>query len=750
MSALAYGPALLIAGLLWLLFTLSPDRPPWSRLAVSGIAVACVVRYGWWRVSVISQLSVVDDFWKFVCFGMELLLLFDTAILFMVLSRRTNRSPEADRHERRLRAAPPVQLPSVDVFIPTYNEGLDVLERTIVGALGIDYPNLTVWVLDDGKRDWLREFCERKGANYIRRDKNDHAKAGNINHALTVTSGEFVAVFDADFVPHRNFIYRTLGFLDDDPAIGCVQTPQHFFNKDPIQLNLRLDRVWPDEQRFFFQTIMPARDAWGAAFCCGSCVLLRRAALDMIGGIPTGSITEDYLASLVMLRRGYRTIYLDEQLSLGLAPESIDGFFVQRKRWCRGTIQILFLRTGPLGPGLPPIIRLLSLPTYYLLQPVQILILLAPVLYFWFGISPWPSIGGDAFMTYQMPVLIACFLALIWHSRGGWVPILSTATSLFQALRLAPTVIFSVLRPFGTPFKVTPKGHLQTSFIVDWPGAMFSATMIVLTLGGLALNASFDYRVPSGDGMFYANGLWAIWNTLSLFFLLLMSIEKPRRRAEERFTLGDSAICEIENAELACRLVDISAGGAKLRFEGDMMLHQGTEVTLKLEAIGALSGRIVWSAKGNAGVRFGALGVETMSALKACLARLSVLTPGRSQRAARVDLELPAVCTADHVEVGCVIENASTTGVLIVVDGFTPQLKSMISIDMPGVGRLSGRVVRAIGGHRFGVQYENLPDATKDRLIRRLYTQELGHTGPSQAIDPVALVRALFARAFGS
>src|SRR5258707_10658633 len=121
MPALAYGPALLIAGLLWLLLTLSPDRPPWSRLAVSGIAVACVVRYGWWRVSVISQLSVVDDFWKFVCFGMELLLLFDTAILFMVLSRRTNRSPEADRHERRLRAAPPVQLPSVDVFIPTYN-----------------------------------------------------------------------------------------------------------------------------------------------------------------------------------------------------------------------------------------------------------------------------------------------------------------------------------------------------------------------------------------------------------------------------------------------------------------------------------------------------------------------------------------------------------------------------------------------------------------------------------------------------
>ena len=749
MSALAYGPSLLTAGILFLLFTLAPSRPAWSRLAVSGIALACIVRYGWWRASLMSQLAVADEPWKFVCFAMELLLLFDTAILFMMLARRTERSPEAELLERRLRAVPPVQLPAVDVFIPTYNEGLDVLERTIVGALGIDYPNLTVWVLDDGKRDWLREFCGRKGAKYIRREKNDHAKAGNINHALTVTSGEFIAVFDADFVPHRNFIYRTLGFFDD-PTIGCVQTPQHFFNKDPIQLNLRLDRVWPDEQRFFFHTIMPARDAWGAAFCCGSCVVLRRTTLAAIGGIPTASVTEDYLASLVMLRKRYRTIYLNEQLSLGLAPESIDSFFVQRKRWCRGTIQILFLRTGPLGPGLPSMIRLLSLPTYYLLQPVQILVLLGPVLYFWLGISPWPQMDGDALLAYQVPALIACFLALIWHSRGGWVPVLSTATSLFQALRLAPTVILSVFRPFGTSFKVTPKGQLQARLIVDWPGAVFAATMIALTLGGLALNASFDYRVPSGDGTFFANGIWAIWNTLSLFFLLLMSIEKPRRRAEERFALSESALCTISDAELACRVIDISTGGAKLRFDGDMTLHQGTELTLDLQAVGALSGRIVWSAKGNVGVRFDGLGVEAASTLKTCIDRLSLLTPDRGQRAARVDLELPAVCTADEIEVACVIENASTTGVLIRVDGFTPELKSMIGIDMPGVGRVSGRVVRALGGNRFGVQYENLPDTTKDRLIRRLYTQGLGHAGPSQAIDAVALVRALFARAFGT
>src|SRR5207302_7903381 len=131
---------------------------------------------------------------------------------------------------------------------------------------------------------------------------------------------------------------------------------------------------------------------------------------------------------------------------------------------------------------------------------------------------------------------------------------------------LAPTVILSAIRPFGVPFKVTPKGHLQPRFIVDWRSAVFATSMIAFTLGGLMLNTSFDYRVSSDNGVFISQGIWAIWNTLSLFFLLLIAIEQPRRRAEERFTLGESATCNIENAELACRVIDISAGGAKLRF----------------------------------------------------------------------------------------------------------------------------------------------------------------------------------------
>ena len=150
--------------------------------------------------------------WVWFCFAIEILALFDAFLLYLTFLRTSDRRGEADGHEARLRTLSPNELPSVDVYIPTYNEPFDVLEKTITGALCLDYPNARLWVLDDGRRPWLKAFCESKGIGYLTRPDNAHAKAGNINHALTKTDGEFVAVFDADFVPQRNFLMRTMGF----------------------------------------------------------------------------------------------------------------------------------------------------------------------------------------------------------------------------------------------------------------------------------------------------------------------------------------------------------------------------------------------------------------------------------------------------------------------------------------------------------------------------------------------------------
>jgi cellulose synthase (UDP-forming) len=456
-------------------------------------------------------------------------------------------------------------LPEVDVFIPTYNEPLDVLEKTILGAQAIDYPNKTVWVLDDGRRDWLQAYCARHGVRYLTRPDNLHAKAGNLNHALQHARGAFVAVFDADFVPSRGFIRRTLGLFVDQ-SVGIVQTPQHFYNKDPIQTNLGLMQDYPDEQRLFFDQMAASRDAWDASFCCGSCSIMRRQALDVAGGIPTESITEDLLTTLVMLRHGYRTVYLNERLSMGLAAESIEGFFVQRERWCRGAIQSLFLRWGPLGPGLTPMQRLLFFPTSWLTQYfVRLFLLLIPLAYLLLGWMPLQFTDTGDLIRYQLPLLVGLFLATRWLVGSHYTPLVSVPVSIFASFRLAPTVLASLVKPFGKPFRVTPKGSMSVGGRqVDTVTLAPILLTLVLTLLGLLINVTPELAVVPFTEFFPIAVFWSGLNVLVLALAALICIEGPRLRREERFEVKEPALLHWGDESLPVVLVDASVDGFHL------------------------------------------------------------------------------------------------------------------------------------------------------------------------------------------
>ena len=741
----------LVAGFFLAVGPLLPARAPWARAAVAGGVLWLVGRYVAWRIT--ATLLPIDlttpGLWRLGAAVVEALLVADTALLFLLLMRVVDRSVEADAHEAVLRAAPPVRLPHVDVFIPTFDEGLDVLERTIVCALAIDYPDFAVWVLDDGGRDWLCDFCRRKGARYLRRPDNLHAKAGNINHALGHSGGAYIAVFDADFVPYTNFIYRTLGFFDD-PRVGCVQTPQHFFNKDPIQLNLGLERVWPDEQRLFFHTIMPSRDAWGCAFCCGSCMIVRRAVLAELGGMPVGSVTEDVLMTLMMLRRGWKTVYLDEELSAGLAPESIEAFFVQRKRWCRGNIQMLLMRDGPLGPGrLGLATRLFFLPTFWLLQPVQLLFLAIPLVFMWSGVSPLSHAGPADLARHQVPALLACFLALSWVSRGAWLPLLSTASTVFAAIRLSPTVLFSLVRPFGAPFRVTPKGRRLARRVFDRNTALIAAALLGANLGGILINLDFDLRVVRDDGLFRTASIWSLWNCLIFLLVFLISVERPRRRADERFVVGRAAPCTIFDAQFEVQVLDISMSGARLQLDDGPALQQGARIALDLDSVGTLRGRVVWTSRGEAGLRFEALSAATRETVAGLLGELARAAPQRPERSLRIALGLTARCSADEAMGDCVIENASLTGALLDFSGAAPPHGAALALEFPDVGILPCRVVRSLGAARVGVHFEEAVGSVRDRLIKRLYAVPIRRsaTVPAKAS---AVLGALARRAFGS
>ena len=240
-------------------------RKTLHRAILFGASFLLALRYIWWRAT--DTLTVpglnLDALASYSLFGFELMAMLSAISSFIMMSRITLRSDEADKHAEWWGESEP----RVAILIATYNEELDVLERTIVGARALRHRNKEVLVLDDSRRDWLRDYCEQQGVRYMRRPDNNGSKAGNINHCLDRLAEDpvmpdFVAVLDADFVPHRGFISRTLA-LFHDPKVALVQTPQHFFNADPIQHNLGISHSYPDEQRLFFDHMQPSRDGWG-------------------------------------------------------------------------------------------------------------------------------------------------------------------------------------------------------------------------------------------------------------------------------------------------------------------------------------------------------------------------------------------------------------------------------------------------------------------------------------------------------
>ncbi|WP_145324606.1 MULTISPECIES: glycosyltransferase [unclassified Rhizobium] len=506
----------------------------WTRTATCGFVAAVALRYMIWRFTQTVLPYPYDGanfYWVWLVFIVELLAFTDVVLFLILMSRYVDRSREADKLGKIFFSRDQRELPTVDVFIPTYNEPLDVLERTIVGALSLDYPaeKLKVYVLDDQRRDWLKTFCEQKNAVHVTRRDNSHAKAGNMNNGLQVSSGEFVAVFDADFVPYRNFLRRTLPFFSDE-SIGIVQTPQHFFNADPVQTNLGLENIWPDEQRLFFDEIAPSRDGWDVSFCCGSCSIARRKAIEEIGGFPTESITEDLLTTLSMLNKGYKTRYLNERLSMGLAAENLTGYFVQRERWCQGGIQTLYLHNGPLrGPGLTLFQRSMFLPASWIVQYlVRLMILIIPIVYLWFGLLPLYFTDIADYVSYQVPLLASYFLLMLWITPTRYLPVISSAVGTFATFRMLPTVVSSLIRPFGKPFRVTPKGSGNQANQFDKYTFAWIAALITIT--GLGLLIDIVPETTQIEAQFSpVAAFWAGINIVVLVIASLICFEKPQR-----------------------------------------------------------------------------------------------------------------------------------------------------------------------------------------------------------------------------
>lgn len=534
------------------------------RKVVSGAGIVSILVYYVWRIT--STLDAEGRgalalTWGFLL--LETLSLAASVIVLVVLTRWRDRAVDANAnigwlHREKPRAA---------IFIATYNEGASILERTITGALNQSWP-AEVYVLDDGRRPEIEELCQRRGVTWLTRPDNAHAKAGNMNAGLASLRRlgrmpDFIAILDADFVALPDFMERSLA-LFRDPSIGVVQTPQHFFNPDPLQHRIRAHLELPDEQRFFFDTLLPARDGWNTAFSCGTSSVVRVEALRAIGGFPTDSITEDMLLSIRMKRHGYITAYLNEKLSLGLAPEGIGEYCTQRIRWCVGAMQIMRGPDGLFSRGrlsLADRISMIETLLYWCGSfPFRLACLIVPVVYWFTGLTVMNA-GVDALAAFLVPRLVIESFAIGWYSTGRVMPLLTDTSQLLIAPEIVAASTHTLLFPGERPFKVTPKGMDRSKVVIHWRLLWRFAAVMALTVVGMI----GGYWLPLAPTFFSEQkgvvAFWSVYNILVCAIGMIVSIETPRR-ADERVEIRELATFRrADGRRVAVKLVDISAGG---------------------------------------------------------------------------------------------------------------------------------------------------------------------------------------------
>jgi cellulose synthase (UDP-forming) len=377
---------------------------------------------------------------------------------------------------------PPTRPVSVDVYIPVYHEPPSIVDLTVAAAVGLRGDDVRVHVLDDGNDPEMQALAARYGVGYITREQHTGAKAGNINNALTVTNGEFIAVFDSDHVADAAFLDATLGHMEEDPGLAFVQTPQYYANADQNRI---AGASWA-QQALFFGAICRGKDGLGSVFCCGTNVLFRRAALEAVGGFPTNSLTEDYELSIVMLEQGWRSAYVPDVLARGLGPEDTAAYVSQQQRWARGCLS-----------GLPRAIRSklplkqkaqFMLSGLYFLSGWTVLIYMTfPVVRLLGGGQPIGHINAPEFLLHFAPYYAVALTTAAVAGAGSYTfAAFALAAANFWIHVLAS--IYTVLRRSGS-FVVTPKEGAA----VRQPRAVMPALVVVgilfaVSVYGLARN----------------------------------------------------------------------------------------------------------------------------------------------------------------------------------------------------------------------------------------------------------------------
>ncbi|GAA3803230.1 glycosyltransferase family 2 protein [Cellulomonas soli] len=408
----------------------------------------------------------------------------------------------------------------VDVFVTTYGEDPQVVRRTLEAARDIEGAHLT-WVLDDGRSDEIRDLAAELGVRYVRRRSSGGAKAGNVNHALSLTHGEFFVILDADFVADPAFLRETLPFFASTD-VAFVQTPQVYGN-----LHNLISRGAGYMQAVFYRYVQPGRNRFNAAFCVGTNVIFRRSAIEDIGGMYTDSKSEDVWTSLLLHERGWRSVYIPTPLAVGDTPETIEAYTKQQQRWATGGFEIL-LTHNPLSRRrtltLDQRLQYTVTATHYLTGITPLLLLLVPPLQIYFGLSPMAidTSTGTWILYYAGFYVMQIALALYTLGTFRWETLM-LATVSFPIY--ARAFVDALLRREKGWHVTGRKGVAVSPFAFIAPQVLFFVFLSLTSVVGLWRDL--------GTGTLSLALAWNTTNALILGSFVVTAAREQRRTAAQ-------------------------------------------------------------------------------------------------------------------------------------------------------------------------------------------------------------------------
>ncbi len=488
----------------------------------------------------------------------------------------------------------------VDIYIPTYNEDVEIVRKTALCAKAIDYPadKFNIFVLDDGRaekyrarRQKLQEMCDEVGVTMLTRDNNEHAKAGNINTALPKTPGQLVLILDCDHMPARCILQEMVGYFYN-PKVALAQSPHWFYNPDPYERNLLTKGRIPVGNELFYKTIQPGNDFWNAAFFCGSAAVVRKEYVLQVGGIAVETVTEDCHTAFRLHSLGYESVYHTKVMVAGLAPEKFSSYVGQQVRWARGMAQILRienpLTNKKLNLSLPQRLCYFSATSHFFYGVPRLIYAFAPPLYLLFGINPVRGLGFVT-LSYAIPhILLSLNTNYIPQKHVRF----SFWNELFEyslAFQTAYVTVMAMINPKLGSFNVTDKGLVVTKRDFDWESSKLLVITVGIILFALATVPFWLLLRPEEYQAIMVNAGWGVFNMLLLLPSVLVALEQPQLRRTHRLERKMLCILTTRGRTYVGHTDNVSETGARITFDQAPALLDVVEV----ELVGDFGARVV-------------------------------------------------------------------------------------------------------------------------------------------------------------